>query len=125
MAFQKFANKNGYTPKLKEDGAWGPKTSAAWDSLKTKWFASQNVAKSTSATDLLAGDINSLNGRTIIAGGVGKYYNMQDELVGTASQGNRMGVVYNSQKYGNYYKVFFKGYNGVKYYTYASNIRVI
>ena len=37
LDFQKFANSKGYTPKLKEDGKWGPKTAAAWSSLKNDY----------------------------------------------------------------------------------------
>lgn len=33
LAFQKYANSKGYTPKLVEDGIWGSKTQAAWNKL--------------------------------------------------------------------------------------------
>jgi len=36
LAFQKFANNKGYSPKLVEDGLWGTNTSNAW----SKWSAS-------------------------------------------------------------------------------------
>ena len=37
LIFQKWANENGYTPKLDEDGLWGPKTSSAWKSKKAEY----------------------------------------------------------------------------------------
>jgi hypothetical protein len=33
ISFQKFANSKGWSPKLKEDNIFGPKTEAAWKSL--------------------------------------------------------------------------------------------
>ncbi len=33
LSFQQYANSKGYSPKLAEDGKWGPKTSAAWSKL--------------------------------------------------------------------------------------------
>ena len=37
LAFQKWANENGYTPKLDEDGLWGPKTKSAWTAKKSDY----------------------------------------------------------------------------------------
>jgi hypothetical protein len=45
LAFQKFANSKGYSPKLKEDGAWGPKTSAAWTALAADYNKSIGVVQ--------------------------------------------------------------------------------
>jgi len=38
LAFQKYANGKGWSPALVLDGAWGPKTAAAWASLKTEYL---------------------------------------------------------------------------------------
>ena len=40
LAFQKWANANGWTPKLDEDGLWGPKTKSAWNSKKASYNSS-------------------------------------------------------------------------------------
>jgi hypothetical protein len=48
LAFQKFANSKGYSPKLKEDGAWGPKTSAAWTALAADYNKSIGVVDTMS-----------------------------------------------------------------------------
>jgi hypothetical protein len=42
MAFQKFANSKGWSPKLKEDGLWGNKTSSAWATWKTDYNKKAN-----------------------------------------------------------------------------------
>jgi hypothetical protein len=46
LAFQKFANLKGYTPKLKEDGVWGSKTAAAWSA----WGSDYNKSIGITAT---------------------------------------------------------------------------
>ena len=43
LAFQKWANNDGYKPALEEDGLWGPKTKAAWNSKKAGYTASADV----------------------------------------------------------------------------------
>jgi hypothetical protein len=37
LAFQKWANANGYTPKLDEDGLWGPNTKRGWTAKKSAY----------------------------------------------------------------------------------------
>tara|TARA_R110002153_G_scaffold271637_1_gene439289 strand:+ start:300 stop:1238 length:939 start_codon:yes stop_codon:yes gene_type:complete len=44
LVFQQWANSNGYTPKLEEDGLWGPNTKAAWDAKKSQYNTSTNTA---------------------------------------------------------------------------------
>ena len=48
LAFQKFANSKGYSPKLKEDNTWGPKTSAAWNALSADYKKSIGVVDTMS-----------------------------------------------------------------------------
>lgn len=43
LAFQKFANSKGYSPKLVEDGKWGQKTSAAWNTLASDYNKSIGI----------------------------------------------------------------------------------
>lgn len=45
LAFQKFANSKGYTPKLSEDGKWGPKTSSAWNALASDYKKSVGIVE--------------------------------------------------------------------------------
>jgi hypothetical protein len=45
LAFQKFANSKGYSPKLSEDGKWGPKTLAAWNTLASDYSKSIGVVE--------------------------------------------------------------------------------
>ena len=43
LALQKWANADGYTPKLVEDGIWGPNTKAAWNAKKSGYNSSTEV----------------------------------------------------------------------------------
>ena len=45
LDFQKYANEKGYTPKLKEDGLWGPKTSKGWKKWGESYKTSENSRK--------------------------------------------------------------------------------
>lgn len=38
LAFQQYANSKGWSPKLVEDNAWGPKTLEAWTALKAEYL---------------------------------------------------------------------------------------
>ena len=65
LAFQQYANAQGYTPKLKEDGLWGPKTSKAWKKHGTDFNASDRTTTpdiiSSYITPFFADQINLNN----------------------------------------------------------------
>lgn len=113
LAFQKYANGQGWSPKLVEDGIFGSKTKAAWASLSSSFKNQKNY---TSAIDALSADIKALDLKKIYAKAPVKVYNLSNKVSFTAKGGELLGTVSNSRKSGNGYVVYFFR-NGVKYYT--------
>ncbi len=59
LAFQKYANSKGYTPRLAEDGIWGSKTQAAWNKLGEEY---RKGAKTSQATETKKSNLIYLKG---------------------------------------------------------------
>jgi len=57
LAFQTYANAQGYKPELVTDGLWGPKTSAAWKKHGTAYKAKEKAEK---ASGELTGQLKSI-----------------------------------------------------------------
>lgn len=113
MAFQAYANQQGWSPKLVVDGIFGSKTKAAWASLGSSF---KNRKSYTSAVDALSADIKSLDLKKIYAVAPLKVYNLSNKVSFTAKGGELLGAVSNSRKTGSGYVVYFFR-NGVKYYV--------
>ncbi|MFY8164967.1 MAG: hypothetical protein ACOVJ8_00155 [Sediminibacterium sp.] len=52
LAFQRYANSKGWSPRLNDDGIWGPKTRAAW----AKWGADFKKSNGVISSGFTKGD---------------------------------------------------------------------
>ena len=94
LAFQKFANSKGYTPKLVEDGLWGPKTSKAWkkwgSSFKTKEAADKASGELTGQLKVIYENINSADKPKIFP----RNHNGKGNQLMVEATGNNSGTKY-------------------------------
>ena len=101
LAFQKFANSKGYSPKLVEDGIWGSKTSAAWKvwgKEYNKLSPSTTIAPKSSAqkkvTSSYFTDPSKMVGKNVYSNSsVTSLYNTVLNRVGTAKKDEFLGAV--------------------------------
>ena len=123
LSFQKFANSKGWKPALKEDGAWGGKTSAAWATWGTDYNKTLKAptpivtTKSmVNATDVLASNIKAGNAKGLFAniGGL-TIYNAGGMPTGKTVKGGRLGTIINAQPTSKGYWVNYLGAGNVKY----------
>tara|TARA_R110001606_G_scaffold364042_3_gene518357 strand:- start:464 stop:1423 length:960 start_codon:yes stop_codon:yes gene_type:complete len=95
LAFQKWANANGYTPKLVEDGLWGPKSSAAWNAKKTAYTASVDTKANVSQ---LSGQLKDIYEKFMAAsslkGNTKAYLNTSTGVMNVSTVGNISGKKY-------------------------------
>lgn len=61
LAFQKYANSKGWTPRLVEDSIWGSKTQAAWNKLGEEY---RKGAKETQSTETKKSNLLYLKGNS-------------------------------------------------------------
>jgi hypothetical protein len=99
LAFQKFANSKGWSPKLKEDGIFGSKTGAAWVSLKSDYNKSATNVTSTTPKKITVDSFASTNPSLLIgkkAYSINSAVNLNDVLlqkVGTAKKDEFVGTI--------------------------------
>lgn len=95
LAFQKWANNDGYKPALEEDGLWGPKTKAAWNSKKAGYNASADVQASVGQ---LSGQLKVIYDKFMASSSVKAntkaYKNSSTGVMNVSTVGNKSGKKY-------------------------------